>query len=220
MNATCVLEEGRLEPWWGRRSKTCSGMYSVQIESSACILKDQDWGSRKGLRRGFHLTFRGNWKCVSVSVCLCLCLRVWWWCSLARVVSLEAFWQWDLLSVQITRHYPTSIQIHCTEVHLFFRKDMLGLFMFLLSTELWHGLWRAWRDDSYVCVYTQGLGKPTASQHNMFDSKKLSLSCARDGVRTSGHGILSPMLYWLSHPVTLIWLWFRGKGEIDVIFQW
>ena len=31
-------------------------------------------------------------------------------------------------------------------------------------------------DHSYACVYTQGLGTPTASQHNIFDSKKLTLS--------------------------------------------
>ena len=29
-------------------------------------------------------------------------------------------------------------------------------------------------DHFYVCVYTQGLGTPTASQHNIFDSGKLS----------------------------------------------
>ena len=30
------------------------------------------------------------------------------------------------------------------------------------------------RDHSCACVYTQGLGTPTASQHNIFDSEKLS----------------------------------------------
>ena len=28
---------------------------------------------------------------------------------------------------------------------------------------------------SYACVYTQGLGTPTASQHNLFDSEKLKV---------------------------------------------
>ena len=43
------------------------------------------------------------------------------------------------------------------------------------------------RDYSYACVYTQGLGTPTASQH-IFDSEKLTnCSCApdADGARTS-----------------------------------
>ena len=49
------------------------------------------------------------------------------------------------------------------------------------------------RDHAYACVYTRGLGTLTASQHNIFDSEKLtSCSCAPDG---------SPMLYLLSHPV-------------------
>ena len=40
-----------------------------------------------------------------------------------------------------------------------------------------HGLWCA-------CVYTRGLGTPTASQHNLFDSEKTqSFSCAPDGIR-------------------------------------
>ena len=45
------------------------------------------------------------------------------------------------------------------------------------------------QDYSYACVYTRGLGTPTASQHNIFDSVKLftNCSCAPDagGVRTS-----------------------------------
>ena len=45
-------------------------------------------------------------------------------------------------------------------------------------------------DHSYACVYTRGLGTPTVSQHNIFDSKILtSFSCAPDGVGTSGHRI-------------------------------
>ena len=45
----------------------------------------------------------------------------------------------------------------------------------------------------------------TASQHNIFDSEKLSnFSRAPDvdGVQTSGLWIWSPTLYHLSHPVT------------------
>ena len=52
-------------------------------------------------------------------------------------------------------------------------------------------------------MYTRGLGRPTASQHNMFDSEKLFFfNCAPDGIRTSVLRMLSPTLYELSHPVT------------------
>ena len=56
----------------------------------------------------------------------------------------------------------------------------------------------------YACMYTQGLDTPPTSQHNIFDSEKnlTNLSCAPDGVRTSGLWISSPMLYQFSHPVT------------------
>ena len=38
------------------------------------------------------------------------------------------------------------------------------------------------RDHSYVCIYTQGLGTLTASQHIIFYSEKLrNVSCALDG---------------------------------------
>ena len=41
------------------------------------------------------------------------------------------------------------------------------------------------REHSCACVYTQGLGTLTASQHNIFDSEKLTnFSCAPDGIQT------------------------------------
>ena len=59
-------------------------------------------------------------------------------------------------------------------------------------------------DHSCECVYTQGLGTPTAIQHNIFYSEKLTIfSCALDGIRTSVLWIFSPTLYQLSHPVTI-----------------
>ena len=56
------------------------------------------------------------------------------------------------------------------------------------------------RYHCYECVYTRELGTPTASQHIIFDSEKLTnyYSCAPDGVLTSGHRFLSPTLYQLS----------------------
>ena len=52
------------------------------------------------------------------------------------------------------------------------------------------------RDHSCACVYTRGLGTPATSQHNTFDSEKLThFSCAPDRIRTS-------VLWILSHPVT------------------
>ena len=54
-----------------------------------------------------------------------------------------------------------------------------------------------------ACVYTQVLGTPTASQHNIFDSEKLTnFSCIPDRIRTSVHWISSLALYQLSHLVT------------------
>ena len=54
----------------------------------------------------------------------------------------------------------------------------------------------------FLCVrvlYTQGLGTPTASQHNTFDSEELSQIAL---VSASGLEISSPTLYQWSHPVT------------------
>ena len=62
---------------------------------------------------------------------------------------------------------------------------------------------RTWSFFCVTCAYTRGLGIPTASQHNIFDSEKLTIfSWAPDGIRTSVIWILSPTLYHLSHPVT------------------
>ena len=75
---------------------------------------------------------------------------------------------------------------------------LLGLFMT-------PGSLRCVRENSYACVYTHGLGTPTASQYNICDLEKLSqiVSCAAGagGVRTSGLWVSSPTLYQLSHPV-------------------
>ena len=69
------------------------------------------------------------------------------------------------------------------------------------------------RYHSYACVYTRGLGTPTASQNNIFDRENISqnfiFSCA--GVRTSGLWISSPTLYQLSQPVTAL-PWFQRVG--------
>ena len=54
---------------------------------------------------------------------------------------------------------------------------MLALFVFQRYSELltWTtGSLMCVRDHSHACVYTRGLGTPTASQHNIFDSEKLS----------------------------------------------
>ena len=57
-----------------------------------------------------------------------------------------------------------------------------------------------------IYIYTQGIGTPTASQHNIFDSEKLSqiflVLLTQTGVRTSGLWISSPTFYQLSHPIT------------------
>ena len=74
------------------------------------------------------------------------------------------------------------------------------------------------RDHSCACVYTPGgagggggggggaAGAPTTSQHNIFDSGKTltNCPCAPDWVWTSSVWLSSPMLYPLSHPVTLL----------------
>ena len=53
-----------------------------------------------------------------------------------------------------------------------------------------------------ACVYTQGVGTPTASQH-IFDWEKLTnIARAPGGIRTFILWILSLTHYQLSHPVT------------------
>ena len=115
--------------------------------------------------------------------------------------------QWALLNVQvITLPFTLTVQ-KCiyppvSKVHaVFFRVSVIHQTLTWTTRSL-----TCVHDHSYVFVYTQGFGTLTASQHNIFDSEKLAdFSCAPDGVRTSGHWILSPTLYQLSHPVTLCW---------------
>ena len=53
---------------------------------------------------------------------------------------------------------------------------MLGLFVFPSSTkDVDYRIFNVRTCDySYVCVYTRGLGTLIASQHNIFDTEKLS----------------------------------------------
>ena len=71
--------------------------------------------------------------------------------------------------------------------------------------------WTTWaltcvRDHSYACVYTRGLGTPTASQHNICYSEKLSQIflglLTQTGFEPRVFWISSPTFYQLSHPVT------------------
>ena len=58
------------------------------------------------------------------------------------------------------------------------------------------------RDHSCECVYPRGLGTPTASQHTIVDSEKLTtFSCAPGSLRPLDP-TPSPTLYQLSHPST------------------
>ena len=62
------------------------------------------------------------------------------------------------------------------------------------------------RDYSYACMYTQGMGTPTASQHNVFDLEKLShifiVLLTQAGFEPPIFWISNPTLYPLSHPVS------------------
>ena len=63
-------------------------------------------------------------------------------------------------------------------------------------------------------VYTRGLGTPTASQHNMFDSEKLKVFLVLlTGFQPSTFGISSPTLKPLSQPVTRLSVLILYKGN-------
>ena len=75
---------------------------------------------------------------------------------------------------------------------------MIGLFVSLTWTT---GSLTTVIDHSYALRINTGVG--AASQNNSLTRNKLTnVSCAPDGVRTSGHWILSPTLYQLSHSTT------------------
>ena len=118
--------------------------------------------------------------------------------------GFEACCQWALLTVQIVTSlfhftvqkymYPPVSKVHAGSFRVFV----------IHRTLTWTtGFLTCVRDHSFTCVYTRGLGTPTASQHNIFDSEKTHFfSCAPGGIRTSVLWILKPTLYPVSHPVT------------------
>ena len=60
------------------------------------------------------------------------------------------------------------------------------------------------RDHSYACVYTQGLGTLTTSQHNILTKKNSHKFVLCSGQSSNlGYLDLESMLYQLSHPTTL-----------------
>ena len=127
------------------------------------------------------------------------------------VISVEAFCQWALLSVQIIRHFPT-IYIFCTEVHLSFctvSKVHAGSFRAsvihrtLIKTT---GTLTYVRDHYYACVYTHGGWAHRQRVNTTFltiGKTHIFFLCSCRG-SNSGHRynrISSPTLYQLSHPV-------------------
>ena len=134
----------------------------------------------------------------------------WWWnvrLSSAVTPCYCSSKLWNLLpmgailSVQIIGHYP-NIWIYCKKhIYPFVNNVHAGGFhVSVIHRSLtWiTGSLTCVRDHSYACVYihTGGLGIPTASQHNIFESEKLTsfFLCSWRN--------LSPTLYQLSHPVT------------------
>ena len=105
--------------------------------------------------------------------------------------------------------------MYCTEVHLSFWKIHAWVFSCFRNppnSDMDSMIFNVRSTRSFLCVrslYTRRLDTPTASQHNMFDREQLVFSCAPQGVRTSGHRVLSPTLYqsnWAS-PVLRLAVW-------------
>ena len=108
-------------------------------------------------------------------------------------------------SGQITRHYPTVI--YFTEVHLSFCEKnaswILSCFHTLPNSDmegLQLGSLICVHDHAYACGYTWGLCTPTASQHNIFHSEKLThCSCAPDGLKLCS--LMSENLVFYAVPI-------------------
>ena len=71
-------------------------------------------------------------------------------------------------------------------------------------------------DNFCVCVYTQGLGTPTASQHNIFDSKKLTkfFLCSWRDIRSYRNLSLTLPIDPPHHCWCQQILWFGEGGEM------
>ena len=72
----------------------------------------------------------------------------------------------------------TQLQLHCAKRQFSYCFSVLAG-SFHVSIIHWTLTWTIGslsciRDHSCVCVYTQGLSTPTASQHNIFESEKLT----------------------------------------------
>ena len=92
----------------------------------------------------------------------------------------------------------------CKSLPYYFHLLYRSIFIVIHRTLTWTaGSLTCVRDHYCACVYTPGLGTPTAIQNNILDSQKLTFfSCAPEGIRASVIWILSPTLYQLSQPVT------------------
>ena len=112
--------------------------------------------------------------------------------------NLGHFSQGKPAATELESHYPTLInnKVHAGSFH--------G--SVIHRTLTWTtGSLSCIRDRFYVCVYTLGLGTPTASQHeNLRLGKTLTnfVLVLPTGVRTLSLWILSPMFCQLSHPIT------------------
>ena len=102
-----------------------------------------------------------------------------------RAESFEACCQSELLNVRIIALLcPFTIQKH---IYPPVSKVQAGSFRVSVihRTLTWTtGSLTCVRGYSYACVYTRGLGTPSASQHNVFGSEKINLD---DVFLCSGH---------------------------------
>ena len=76
-------------------------------------------------------------------------------------------WVFSAFLHRAARHIPSSgVQVHAG----YYRVSIIH------RTLTWTtGMLTCVHDLSYACVYTRGLNTPTASQHNPFDSEKLTV---------------------------------------------
>ena len=93
-----------------------------------------------------------------------------------RVESFEARCQWALLSVQIiTLLFPLTVLKYINPPVSKVHAGSLSVSAIHQTLTWTTGSLACVRVHSCACVYTRGLGTPTASPHNIFDSEKLTI---------------------------------------------
>ena len=155
----------------------------------------------------------------------------------SRVLLAQSAGNWRKTHTHMdrTHHwhpYINTVKPRCAKRHLSYYFSVFSCFRNPPNSDMDYRILSCVSHHSCACVYTRGLGTPTAGQHSIFESEKHTCFLCSWQNSASVLWISSPTLYQLSPPspqilikyqnqqLALRWLRYGGSRPGKIVAKW